>query len=136
MCKVVTDDLIGTPFAWGARGPHAYDCYGLVMEVARRHGQVLPEFAQTVDWAGLGENQQGHTAAMMAGVMSQWQETGCNAGAVVLFRMGRLVSHVGYMLNEHTMIHALEQTGGVTVQRIDHWQQRIMGFYRYVGSSK
>jgi cell wall-associated NlpC family hydrolase len=35
-------DLPGRPFASGARGPDAYDCWGLVLEVRRRLGMALP----------------------------------------------------------------------------------------------
>jgi peptidoglycan DL-endopeptidase CwlO len=32
----------GKPFAWGARGPYAYDCSGLVQDAYRHAGIVLP----------------------------------------------------------------------------------------------
>jgi hypothetical protein len=32
------EDLIGVPFQFGARGPEAYDCFGLTKEVLRRFG--------------------------------------------------------------------------------------------------
>jgi len=40
----ITDvqDLIGKPHARGARGPDAYDCWGLCAEVYRRGGVQLP----------------------------------------------------------------------------------------------
>lgn len=36
------DDLLGKPWKRGARGPDAYDCWGLVWEVQRRFGRSLP----------------------------------------------------------------------------------------------
>lgn len=119
------DDLIGVPFAYGGRGPDSFDCYGLIMECARRAGKNLPDFGFASDQALI--------SAMMGSTMPQWQETEPGPGAVVLIRIGRLVSHVGYMLNADHMIHAWHKTGGVTIERIDTWQPRIVGFYRYVG---
>lgn len=41
------DRYIGLPYAEGARGPEAYDCYGLVAEVFRAaKGIVLPDWYQ------------------------------------------------------------------------------------------
>lgn len=39
------NDLIGTPYRLGARGPDALDCWGLVLEVYRRAGKHLPDYA-------------------------------------------------------------------------------------------
>lgn len=38
-------DLIGKPYALGARGPDALDCWGLCMEVYARVGVRLPDYA-------------------------------------------------------------------------------------------
>lgn len=118
-------DLIGVPFQYGGRGPDHYDCYGLVMECARRNGVTLPDFGFADD--------QAMVAAMMGATLPQWQQVAPQAGAVVLFRVGRYVSHVGYMTSPHHMIHAWKEHGGVCVERIADWQQRIVGFYKHVG---
>ena len=47
-----------------------------------------------------------------------------------------MASHCGYMLDDHRMIHAWEKTGGVTIQRIDIWKYKLIGFYRYTGEGK
>lgn len=119
-------DLIGVPFQYGGRGPDALDCYGLVMECARRDGIALPDF-------GASDNQ-GVIAAMMGATMPQWKEIGCRPGAVVLLRVGRHVAHVGYVIDDNRMAHTWESSGGVTIQRLDAWKQRIVGFYEYAGS--
>jgi len=120
------DALIGVPFAYGGRGPDQYDCYGLVMECSRRCGITLPDF-------GFADNQA-LVASMMGVTMPQWQDTPCAPGAIVLLRVGKWVSHVGYMLDADRMIHTWDKSGGVTVQRIEDWKQRIVGFYKYVGN--
>ena len=36
-------DLIGKPFLWRGRGEGGLDCFGLVLEMFKRTGQVLPQ---------------------------------------------------------------------------------------------
>lgn len=36
-------DLLGKPYKAHARGPAAYDCYGLVIEVEKRLGHTMPD---------------------------------------------------------------------------------------------
>jgi len=120
-------DLIGTPFRYGARGADAYDCYGLVMECARRDGVTLPDFGSV--------DNMGMNAAIVGASLPQWQETSRRPGVVVLLRVGRFIAHVGYVLDGGgRFIHAWEGSGGVTIERLDEWKQRIVGFYEYVGS--
>lgn len=38
-------DLIGKPYVHGARGPDAFDCWGLCAEIYRRMGRDLPDYA-------------------------------------------------------------------------------------------
>lgn len=118
-------DLVGIPFRYGARGPEAFDCYGLIMEMAKRSGQVLPDFGSAED--------QGLIAAMMGTSLPQWREVEPQAGAIVLIRIGRHASHVAFQLDEFKMIHAWGQSSGVSVIKIQEWQHRIVGFYKYVG---
>jgi len=43
------NDLIGRPYRCGARGPAAFDCWGLVLEMRRRLGlETPPDFATRV----------------------------------------------------------------------------------------
>lgn len=43
---IATDDLIGRPWRSGARGPEAFDCWGLVLVLAERSGLPVPP-----DWS-------------------------------------------------------------------------------------
>ena len=38
-------DLIGKPYVHGARGPDAFDCWGLCAEIYRRMGKELPDYS-------------------------------------------------------------------------------------------
>ncbi|WP_186296786.1 NlpC/P60 family protein [Cupriavidus campinensis] len=118
-------DLIGLPWEWDGCGePGGYDCYGLLQEIHRRLGVEIPNFRRPGDRAQI--------AAIMSTNMSPWRECEQGAGASVLIRLARTL-HVGYMVDDIRMIHVWEQSGGVVVERVEPWQPKILGFYRYVG---
>lgn len=120
-------DLIGTPFKYGGRSlkDGGLDCYGVVVEMSRRNGQMMPErqFSESLDM----------NHALMACQMDEWVECDRGPGAVILIRICKVPCHVGFALDDYQFIHAWEGSGGVVVERIDEWQKRIEGFYRYVG---
>ena len=119
-------DLIGVPFVYGGRDPaQSLDCYGLVMECARRNGVELPDFGFADD--------QALVAAMMGASLPLWRECEPKDGAVALMRIGRYVAHVGYLMGTNFMIHAWKDSGGVSIVRVKDWQHRIVGFYEYAG---
>lgn len=118
-------ELVGTPFMYGGRDTRALDCYGLVMLAHQYRGVTLPDYASPSDQALI--------AAMMGSQLPLWEEAPPGTGTVALLRIGRLASHCGYMLDSDHMIHAWESSGGVSIQRIDVWKHRLMGFYKYVG---
>lgn len=123
----ITADLVGVPFEYRGRGPATYDCFGLVMECWRRtHGVELPDFISPTD--------QGAQAALGAIQLLRWEQVKPQAGVMAALRMGRLVSHCGFMLDERTMVHAWQHSGGVSIVRFnEEWDRRIAGYYRYVG---
>lgn len=57
-------------------------------------------------------------------------------GSVVLFRVGRFACHVGYVLPYNKFIHTWEKTGGVCIEPLENWKQRIIGFYEYAGNDQ
>jgi cell wall-associated NlpC family hydrolase len=47
------NDFVGLPYRAGARGPDAFDCYGIIAEVyLKMRGIVLPDFYQRGPGAG------------------------------------------------------------------------------------
>lgn len=118
------EDLIGVPFEYGGRGPDKFDCYGLIMELYRRSGVALPDFkSPTV---------QAEIATLMACNNYLWERLEePEPGAVILFRIGRFYSHVGMYLGGDSFIHAYQDSGGVTIDRLSDWHFRIEGFYCY-----
>lgn len=120
-------DLLGTPFKYGGRAltDGGLDCYGVVVEMGRRTGQAFPvrQFSEN-----LAVNH-----ALMASQLDEWVECDRQPGAVALIRLKKIPCHVGFLIDEYQFLHAWEGTGGVVVERIEDWQKRIEGFYRYVG---
>ena len=117
-------DLIGKPFRFGGRGPEDFDCYGLVVEMNRRAGIVLPNYVSPRDDFEIG--------LLIGEQLHRWEPCKCGPGASVALRIGRYVSHVGYMVSDFEMLHAWNHTGGVTKEPLDAtWERRIAGFYRF-----
>ena len=120
-------DLIGKPFAYGARGPEVFDCWGLAMEGARRAGLELPDYPSV-------EHPAARAHAMLQAIQTGWEKLpGPQANCVVWLRMDRKTgTHVGWMLDEDHFIHTTEETAGVARARISHplWLLRVAGYYR------
>ena len=116
-------DLLGKPFKLGARGPDAFDCYGLVMELGRRAGVELPDHASPELIAQVPE--QIETCKRI------WTPCKEGPGAVVTFRTGRFVGHVGMVLPFGRFLHSWKTCGGVVREELDAWRHRIEGFYRH-----
>lgn len=119
-------ELVGTPFAYGGRGPDSFDCYGLVRELHRRQGILLPDYRSPTD--------QPRIAALMMNQLQLWEECRPEPGSVALFKILGRATHCGLVLPADKFIHTWEGSGGVVVERLDDWKQRTHGFYRYVGN--
>lgn len=123
-------DLIGKPFQYGGRGPEFYDCYGLVMEMFRRDGIILPDYRSPSDKVTI--------AGIFAHGIQLWESSEQKPGVAVLFRVPfgkrELYSHVGYLVSPNQVLHTTELTNGVVCERLDVMGKRVHGFYRYVGS--
>jgi len=117
-------DLIGVPFQYGGRGPDTYDCYGLLRELMRRDGTVIPDYLSPTDAPRI--------LAMFALGLSHWQQAPCKPGTALLIQAGTF-AHCGYVLDSMWFAHTWEKSGGVVKERLDDWKHRIKGSYRYVG---
>lgn len=56
---------------------------------------------------------------------------------LVLFKINGKASHVGYMLDDLSFVHIMENSR-VTVEKITsiQWERRILGFYKYIGNNE
>jgi cell wall-associated NlpC family hydrolase len=122
-------DLLGKPFVDGGRGPDAYDCVGLAIEVQRRRGLTVPDFVSS--------QAELHRQLAAGGLLHNCIKVQLPVpGCVALIRMGLNERHLGVMVDAYKVLHTTAQTKGVVVERIlSHlWQRRIVGFYKLEGS--
>jgi cell wall-associated NlpC family hydrolase len=124
------DAALGRPFEWGARGPAAYDCYGLVLGARRAAGLYMPERYPSVrDYAVIAGLIEAERAR------SGWIELdGPRPGCVVAFRWRPpWVSHLGVVLPDLTRFCHVLKDCPVCVERLDHptIARRIAGYYEH-----
>lgn len=120
-------DLIGKPYREDARGPEAYDCLGLAIELQRRQGRDVPNFRSTAEEfaAQYGEGLLGPCVQISAPV----------PGCAALFRMIDDERHLGTMLDRFCMMHTQAArragAGSAVIEqiRMTPWERRLLGFY-------
>lgn len=117
--------LIGTPFEYGGRGPDTYDCWGLVRLLLRWDGITAPDYHSDDNYRKI--------AASMDRQMHLWRKCESAPGRVILFRVRGLPCHVGYQIDKRRFVHTWEGSGGVLIEKLRDWEQRVTGFYEYVG---
>jgi hypothetical protein len=104
-------DLPGKPYRRGARGPDAFSCWGLVLEVRRRLGMPAPpdiaEEALTPD----------ETRALFRGLRpAGWRQVDPALGAIVL---APDASHSGVLV-AHRVLH-VQARAGVVAWSLGQW---------------
>lgn len=124
--------LIGLPWVAGARGPEAYDCWGLFLHVQRRHfDRDLPEIPIDPDnLRAVLDAFNGHPERQ------RWQKVDRPiAGDAVLMRQSRYPVHIGVWLDIDGggVLHAVRHAGVVfqTLAALDAHGWRIEGYYRF-----
>jgi cell wall-associated NlpC family hydrolase len=118
-------DLVGLPFKDGGRGPKAYDCWGLAVELFRRQGMHLHDYQ-------CSSEATKQVARCMATGILDWQKLDKpEAGALVMIRMldEGWANHCGIYLAHDKFIHAYSEETGVVIDRIKRWGPRIIGYY-------
>ena len=115
-------DMIGRPYVWGAEGPRAFDCSGLMQYVHGKVGIDLPRRA--IDQSRVG-----------ARVGRRLQR-----GDLLFFASDTrksLVTHVGIYEGAGTMIDASKRHGRVRRDDLDdrYWVERFM-FARRIGDGR
>lgn len=117
--------LIGKPFVRGARGPDAFDCYGLILELNKLEGIDVPDFKSPDgirDVADIVDREKGAWTIVPRTTI----------GATLLFRIEDRGAHVGYLVSRDTFIHA-DEVMGVMLSRLsrDPWGNRFIQAYRF-----
>ena len=130
---MIYEDLLGLPYSYGARGPQAYDCWGLCLEVAKRVGIILP----AVD-------SPDEEPAAICGLMDSMKIDflkipGPEPYAVVAFQILKpWVNHCGMVLEDKGRFIHIFRGRNVIIERLDqiYWKGRIEGFYRWPSSNR
>ena len=108
-----TNRLIGLPYRWGARGPDAYDCWGLVV-----HALELMGIPCTDDWAPENPACARDLIAIERHNASRWRRVpdGDQPGRIALLGNAKRYFHVGVTVPRCRILHTTRETGAV-IQR-------------------
>lgn len=131
-------DLIGVQFAYGGRGPDAYDCYGLVMELHRRLGVELPDYRSPsvlseIESLVAAEKYRWNKIAVKEG-KDPIPSSLMTPGRVLEIRMNSYACHVGFVHRPRRFLHVYETSNGVEDNLIHDWRNNVLGVYEYSGS--
>lgn len=130
-----------------------YDCYGLCMEVSRRLGKDLPdvttpdgfinmeallcrEAERRISWIPVPPESA--TWGVIEGIGRDGSVTtyGIKEGAIAYFRIKNYMAHVGIVIGPDRFIHAWESAGGVAVERLSKWKNRLVGIYEHKSDTR
>lgn len=123
-------DLLGKEFKYGARGPDAYDCYGLMIECRRRAGLFVPEEYASTDLPEVMHDSLEHVRVNYPFMLLR----GPQPFSFVTFKLHpRYTTHIGMVLPDGynvRFIHILPKMR-VGIERLDSpaWAHRITGFW-------
>jgi cell wall-associated NlpC family hydrolase len=104
------EQRLGTRYSWGATGPSAFDCSGLVWNIYQSMGINFER--------GSARNLWGRFAAPAPEEQYQF-------GNLVFFSN---LAHIGIVVDEHGFYHASRHHGVVYSPFNDYWLSRIDGF--------
>jgi cell wall-associated NlpC family hydrolase len=117
-------DLIGKPFRDRARGPDAYDCFGLFLEINRRRGIIILDDDYSQDKADRDFR--------LVRRLTAWKPCAIGPGAGLLFRESGIAGHVGVAIDEDRFLHAAEDAGQVCLAYLARgWKRLLIGAYEY-----
>ncbi|PDW01178.1 C40 family peptidase [Candidatus Viridilinea mediisalina] len=101
----------GKPYVWGAKGPHAFDCSGLMTWAYAQVGISIPH-GTSGQWPGM---RPVHAAAVQP-------------GDLVFFAIeGRGIDHVGMMIGGTRMVHAASPALGIRIDDLNSPYYRVPG---------
>ncbi len=109
-------DMLGAPYSRGARGPEAYDCWGVVVEAASRMGIELPDWDST-DWKS-GDHTKTFEAERSSRTWSIVAPEAVVPGDVGICRMAEsMTCHACLYIGGGYVIHCEHASGVLIDQR-------------------
>jgi len=124
------NDLIGLPFKDEGRGPDGYDCYGLLAEVYRRNGIIIPTINVSVCACQELPQQIIEEHKKKWRVLTEPEEP-C---AIIIKAQLGYAQHIGCYIGNRRMIHVTSNRN-VVVDPISSYKTKIIGFYQYVDNN-
>lgn len=124
--KINLNHLIGKPFLDGARGPEAFDCWGLTVAAMRLYGYSLPEFfVSAFDCASI--------AGAIESQRYAWEELAAPlAGCVIVMKLGGQPynNHIATFIGGGMVLHTRQKTGSI-IERIEKpiFKALVQGYY-------
>ncbi|MCL6632386.1 MAG: C40 family peptidase [Alicyclobacillus herbarius] len=115
---VYAESFTDYPYVWGAAGPNAFDCSGLVMYVYHRFGISMP-----------------HSSYAQFGMGEPVAKSNLQPGDLVFFSTdGAGASHVGIYIGDGNMVSAQSPRSGVKIANIfsGYWASYYIGARRIV----
>lgn len=120
---------VGKLYVPFGRGPDAFDCWGLVMQIYKDQGIELNDYAY-VSPEDIEKNEAIFNAE---GATGDWHHSKYpDSGDLVVFNIAGYPVHVGIMINNRQFIHA-HKSCGVAVESVNsiRWRNRLHGYYRH-----
>jgi cell wall-associated NlpC family hydrolase len=104
---------VGKPYVWGATGPNAYDCSGLMLRAYQSAGVTLPRVAAQQYWAGT----QLPVRQAQAGDLLFWGYDTSNPDTI---------HHVAMYLGNGRMVEAANQTVPLRQRAVNFDEHELM----------
>ena len=117
-------DLLGVPFkVHGRNKEEGFDCYGLLIELAKRQGVTFQDaFYSDIKDKNIYYN-------FLKEKLPVEKIDNLEENCILLMLKDNNFSHVGVYLGEGKFIHATENKG-VCISKLDHNNNKIKGLYR------
>ena len=120
------NDLFTARYELLARGPDAYDCYGLVLEVSKRLGIDLPE---NILYTHANDAQESFEAQRDNFILLTRPELYC---LVAIEYIPGYITHVGIMITREKFLHMTRAHGVLLTSLNDlRWKTKLRGFYKW-----
>lgn len=131
---IFIDDLLGARFlSHGRNAAEGFDCYGLVIEVAKRFGHSMPD----VKYKRGGMKT---LASLYDYWCTDWNQEGCSEKVeetterkesyIVMFFENKMAVHIGILLDEERFIHA--DIDGVKISNLDEYYRKDWKVYKWL----
>jgi len=121
------NDLIGQPF-----DEQKNNCYDVLREVFRRNGVIIPKTNISVCACKDVSDQEIQAHKKANWVQIDKPEVPC--GILILSTNPDFANHIAAYIGKGKMIHTTLNRA-IVIDRISDWQQKIIGFYKYVDNN-